>query len=128
MINEVINLKEGKLLKDNEAKDEIIKFFKFIQKQNLILKDFYVNKYNYIQQSDEYSYELHDIELNKDNISIDDTNINIKIPIYVANEFIKINENTNIWYRYIKDKNDVVLSYGIDNEIEKYKITYIFSW
>lgn len=128
MINEVINLKEGKVLKDNEAKDEIIKFFKFIQKQNLILKDFYVNKYNYIQQSDEYSYELHDIELNKDNISIDDININIKIPIYVANEFIIINENTNIWYRYIKDKNDVVLSYGIDNENEKYKITYIFSW
>ena len=128
MINEVINLKEGKVLKDNEAKDEIIKFFKFIQKQNLILKDFYVNKYNYIQQSDEYSYELHDIELNKDNISIDDININIKIPIYVANEFIIINETTNIWYRYIKDKNDVVLSYGIDNENEKYKITYIFSW
>lgn len=128
MINEVINLKEGKVLKDNEAKDEIIKFFKFIQKQNLILKDFYVNKYNYIQQSDEYSYELHDIELNKDNISIDDININIKIPIYVANEFIIINENTNIWYRYIKDENDVVLSYGIDNENEKYKITYIFSW
>lgn len=128
MINEVINLKEGKVLKDNEAKDEIIKFFKFIQKQNLILKDFYVNKYNYIQQSDEYLYELHDIELNKDNISIDDTNINIKIPIYVANEFIIINGNTNIWYRYIKDKNDVVLSYGIDNENEKYKITYIFSW
>lgn len=128
MINEVIKLKEGTVLKDNEAKDEIIKFFSFIQKQNLILKDFYVNKYNYIQQSDEYSYELHDIELNKDNISIDDTNINIKIPIYVANEFIIINETTNIWYRYIKDKNDVVLSYGIDNENEKYKITYIFSW
>lgn len=128
MINEVIKLKEGTVLKDNEAKDEIIKFFNFIQKQNLILKDFYVNKYNYIQQSDEYSYELHDIELNKDNISIDDTNINIKIPIYVANEVIIINENTNIWYRYIKDKNDVVLSYGIDNENEKYKMTFICSW
>lgn len=77
MINEVINLKEGKVLKDNEAKDEIIKFFKFIQQNSLQVKDFNVNKYDYKdnETNDVFLYELSYGLLNMDNIIINDNEI-----------------------------------------------------
>lgn len=139
MINEVINLKEGKVLKDNEAKDEIIKFFKFIQQNSLQVKDFNVNKYDYKdnETNDVFLYELSYGLLNMDNIIINDNEIRmINLHYYfMKNNFnnterndefkILLNDDSSIWYRFIKDKNSILFTYGIEYD---YKITFMLSW
>lgn len=139
MINEVIKLKEGTVLKDNEAKDEIIKFFKFIQQNSLQVKDFNVNKYDYKdnETNDDFLYELSYGLLNMDNIIINDNEIKmINLHYYfMENNFnnterndefkILLNNDSSIWYRFIKDKNSILFTYGIEDD---YKMTFMFSW
>ena len=72
-----------------------------------------------------------------DNIIINDNEIKmINLHYYfIENNFnnterndefkILLNDDSSIWYRFIKDKNSILFTYGIEDD---YKITFMFSW
>ena len=130
MTKEVIELQEEKILRGKYAKDEIINLFKNFQTNSTVISKLTIDKYNYWFESNKDEYTLRLTNVDDDTYS---TYIS-KYSMQIDNDLLKRNiciilEDENLsWINYYKEGNDVIISYEIKNEYERYKMTYTLNW
>lgn len=130
MTKEVIDLQEGKILKGKYAKDEIINLFKNFQTNSTVISKLTIDKYNYWFESnkDEYTIQLTNVDADIYSTYISKYNIQIDNDLLKRNICIILEDENLSWINYYKEGNDVIISYEIKNEYERYKMTYTLNW
>ena len=130
MTKEVIELQEGKILRGKYAKDEIINLFKNFQTNSTVISKLTIDKYNYWFESnkDEYTIQLTNVDADIYSIYISKYNIQIDNDLLKRNIYIILEDENLSWINYYKEGNDVIISYEIKNEYERYKMTYTLNW
>ena len=130
MTNEVIDLQEGKILRGKYAKDEIINLFKNFNSNSTIISKLTIDKYNYRSKSnkDEYTLQLTNVDVDTYSTYISKSNIQIDNDLLKRNICIILDDENLSWINYYKEGNDVIISYEIKNEYERYKMTYTLNW
>lgn len=130
MTKEVIELQEGKILRGNYAKDEIINLFKNFQTNSTVISKLTIDKYNYGFESnkDEYTLRLTNVDVDTYSTYISKYNIQIDNDLLKRNICIILEDENLSWINYYKEGNDVIISYEIKNEYERYKMTYTLNW
>ena len=130
MTKEVIDLQEGKILRGKYAKDEIINLFKNFNSNSTIISKLTIDKYNYRSKSnkDEYTLRLTNVDVDTYSTYISKSNIEIDNDLLKRNICIILEDENLSWINYYKEGNDVIISYEIKNEYERYKMTYTLNW
>ena len=130
MTKEVIELQEGKILRGMYAKDEIINLFKNFQTNSTVISKLTIDKYNYWFESnkDEYTIQLTNVDVDTYSTYISKYNIQIDNDLLKRNICIILEDENLSWINYYKEGNDVIISYEIKNEYERYKMTYTLNW
>ena len=130
MTKEVIDLQEGKILRGKYAKDEIINLFKNFNSNSTIISKLTIDKYNYRSKSnkDEYTLRLTNVDVDTYSTYISKYNIQIDNDLLKRNICIILDDENLSWINYYKEGNDVIISYEIKNEYERYKMTYTLNW
>ena len=130
MTKEVIELQEGKILRGKYAKDEIINLFKNFNSNSTIISKLTIDKYNYRSKSnkDEYTLRLTNVDVDTYSTYISKYNIQIDNDLLKRNICIILEDESLSWINYYKEGNDVIISYEIKNEYERYKMTYTLNW
>ena len=130
MTKEVIELQEGKILRGKYAKDEIINLFKNFQTNSTIISKLTIDKYNYSSKSnkDEYTLRLTNVDVDTYSTYISKYSIQIDNDLLKRNICIILEDENLSWINYYKEGNDVIISYEIKNEYERYKMTYTLNW
>lgn len=130
MTKEVIELQEGKILRGMYAKDEIINLFKNFQTNSTVISKLTIDKYNYWFESnkDEYTIQLTNVDVDTYSTYISKYNIQIDNDLLKRNICIILEDESLSWINYYKEGNDVIISYEIKNEYERYKMTYTLNW
>ena len=130
MTKEVIELQEGKILRGKYAKDEIINLFKNFNSNSTIISKLTIDKYNYRSKSnkDEYTLRLTNVDVDTYSTYICKNNIQIDNDLLKRNICIILEDENLSWINYYKEGNDVIISYEIKNEYERYKMTYTLNW
>ena len=130
MTKEVIELQEGKILRGKYAKNEIINLFKNFQTNSTVISKLTIDKYNYRSKSnkDEYTIQLTNVDVDTYSTYISKYNIQIDNDLLKRNIYIILEDENLSWINYYKEGNDVIISYEIKNEYERYKMTYTLNW
>ena len=130
MTKEVIELQEGKILRGKYAKDEIINLFKNFQTNSTVISKLTIDKYNYRSElnKNEYTLRLTNVDVDTYSTYISKYNIQIDNDLLKRNICIILEDENLSWINYYKEGNDVIISYEIKNEYEKYKMTYTLNW
>ena len=130
MTKEVIELQEGKILRGKYAKDEIINLFKNFNSNSTIISKLTIDKYNYRSKSnkDEYTLQLTNVDVDTYSTFIGKQSIQIDNDLLKRNISIILDDENLSWINYYKEGNDVIISYEIKNEYERYKMTYTLNW
>ena len=130
MTKEVIELQEGKILRGMYAKDEIINLFKNFQTNSTVISKLTIDKYNYWFESNknEYTIQLTNVDVDTYSTYISKYNIQIDNDLLKRNICIILEDENLSWINYYKEGNDVIISYEIKNEYERYKMTYTLNW
>ena len=130
MTKEVIELQEGKILRGKYAKDKIINLFKNFQTNSTVISKLTIDKYNYWFESnkDEYTIQLTNVDVDTYSTYISKYNIQIDNDLLKRNISIILEDENLSWINYYKEGNDVIISYEIKNEYERYKMTYTLNW
>ena len=130
MAKEVIELQEGKILRGKYAKDEIINLFKNFQTNSTVISKLTIDKYNYRSKSnkDEYTLRLTNVDVDTYSTYISKYSIQIDNDLLKRNICIILEDENLSWINYYKEGNDVIISYEIKNEYERYKMTYTLNW
>ena len=130
MTKEVIELQEGKILRGKYAKGEIINLFKNFQTNSTVISKLTIDKYNYWFESnkDEYTIQLTNVDVDTYSTYISKYNIQIDNDLLKRNICIILEDESLSWINYYKEGNDVIISYEIKNEYERYKMTYTLNW
>ena len=130
MTKEVIELQEGKILRGKYAKDEIINLFKNFNSNSTIISKLTIDKYNYRSKSnkDEYTLRLTNVDVDTYSTYISKYSIQIDNDLLKRNICIILEDENLSWINYYKEGNDVIISYEIKNEYERYKMTYTLNW
>ena len=130
MTKEVIELQEGKILRGKYAKDKIINLFKNFQTNSTVISKLTIDKYNYWFESnkDEYTIQLTNVDVDTYSTYISKYNIQIDNDLLKRNICIILEDENLSWINYYKEGNDVIISYEIKNEYERYKMTYTLNW
>lgn len=130
MTKEVIELQEGKILRGKYAKDEIINLFKNFQTNSTVINKLTIDKYNYGLESnkDEYTLQLTNVDVSAYSTYISKQSIQIDNNLLKRNICIILDDENLSWINYYKEGNDVIISYEIKNEYERYKMTYTLNW
>ena len=130
MTKEVIELQEGKILRGKYAKDEIINLFKNFQTNSTVISKLTIDKYNYGLESnkDEYTLQLTNVDVSAYSTYISKQSIQIDNNLLKRNICIILDDENLSWIIYYKEGNDVIISYEIKNEYERYKMTYTLNW
>ena len=130
MTKEVIELQEGKILRGKYAKDEIINLFKNFQTNSTVISKLTIDKYNYRSKSnkDEYTLRLTNVDVDTYSTYISKYSIQIDNDLLKRNICIILEDENLSWINYYKEGNDVIISYEIKNEYERYKMTYTLNW
>ena len=131
MTKEVIELQEGKILRGKYAKDEIINLFKNFNSNSTIISELTIDKYNYYRSEsnkDEYTLRLTNVDVDTYSTYISKYTIQIDNDLLKRNICIILEDENLSWINYYKEGNDVIISYEIKNEYERYKMTYILNW
>ena len=130
MTKEVIELQEGKILRGKYAKDEIINLFKNFQTNSTVISKLTIDKYNYRSElnKNEYTLRLTNVDVDTYSTFIGKYNIQIDNDLLKRNICIILEDENLSWINYYKEGNDVIISYEIKNEYERYKMTYTLNW
>lgn len=131
MAKEVIELQEGKIFRGKYAKDEIINLFKNFNSNSTIISELTIDKYNYYRSEsnkDEYTLRLTNVDVDTYSTYISKYSIQIDNDLLKRNICIILEDENLSWINYYKEGNDVIISYEIKNEYERYKMTYILNW
>lgn len=130
MTKEVIELQEGKILRGKYAKDEIINLFKNFQTNSTVISKLTIDKYNYRSElnKNEYTLRLTNVDVDTYSTFIGKYNIQIDNDLLKRNICIILDDENLSWINYYKEGNDVIISYEIKNEYERYKMTYTLNW
>lgn len=131
MTKEVIELQEGKIFRGKYAKDEIINLFKNFNSNSTIISELTIDKYNYYRSEsnkDEYTLRLTNVDVDTYSTYISKYSIQIDNDLLKRNICIILEDENLSWINYYKEGNDVIISYEIKNEYERYKMTYILNW
>ena len=130
MTKEVIELQEGKILRGMYAKDEIINLFKNFNSNSTIISKLTIDKYNYRSKlnKNEYTLRLTNVDVDTYSTFIGKYNIQIDNDLLKRNICIILEDESLSWINYYKEGNDVIISYEIKNEYERYKMTYTLNW
>ena len=130
MTKEVIELQEGKILRGMYAKDEIINLFKNFQTNSTVISKLTIDKYNYRSElnKNEYTLRLTNVDVDTYSTFIGKYNIQIDNDLLKRNICIILEDENLSWINYYKEGNDVIISYEIKNEYERYKMTYTLNW
>ena len=130
MTKEVIDLQEGKILRGKYAKDEIINLFKNFQTNSTVISKLTIDKYNYRSElnKNEYTLRLTNVDVDTYSTFIGKYNIQIDNDLLKRNICIILDDENLSWINYYKEGNDVIISYEIKNEYERYKMTYTLNW
>ena len=130
MTKEVIELQEGKILRGKYAKDEIINLFKNFNSNSTIISKLTIDKYNYRSElnKNEYTLRLTNVDVDTYSTYISKYSIQIDNDLLKRNICIILEDENLSWINYYKEGNDVIISYEIKNEYERYKMTYTLNW
>ena len=131
MAKEVIELQEGKIFRGKYAKDEIINLFKNFNSNSTIISELTIDKYNYYRSEsnkDEYTLRLTNVDVDTYSTYISKYSIQIDNDLLKRNICIILEDENLSWINYYKEGNDVIISYEIKNEYERYKMTCILNW
>ena len=112
------------------TKDEIINLFKNFQTNSTVISKLTIDKYNYGFKSnkDEYTLRLTNVDVDTYSTYISKSNIEIDNDLLKRNICIILEDENLSWINYYKEGNDVIISYEIKNEYERYKMTYTLNW